>query len=87
MKKSLKTGLLALAISVSLAACNGNKSHSDSTNTDSAAAGTDTVAKVDSSTKDTTVINADTTHGANGVDTINKSVTKTTVTKKSTKSE
>ncbi|GAB2691179.1 hypothetical protein GCM10027037_13060 [Mucilaginibacter koreensis] len=89
MKNSLKAGLLALTISVSFAACDGNKSTSgsDSTKVDSTAMGTDTTAKVDSTTKDTTVVNADTTHAANGVDTIQKTVTKTSVTKKSTKSE
>lgn len=81
MKNSFKITLLAIAVSLSFAACKGNKSagDSDSAKVDSSSS---TKTTADTSMKIDTVKPATDTSKAK-VDTVSKTVTKTTDVKKS----
>ena len=86
MKKTLKTLGLALVTSISFAACTGNGSggSADSSKVDSStsvSSSTDTLIKTDSAARDTGALAPDSP--AVKVDTLSKTIKKTTVVKKS----
>ncbi len=86
MKQTFKTAVAVLSVMIALSACgNGDKGKNggDSTQTTSAAPA-DSAAHSDSTRKDTTVVKTDTAFTPDGVDTIKKSVIKTSTVKKTT---
>jgi|GEM_PF-6692164 len=89
MKNAFKTMGIVLTLSAALCACNsnGNKSTTDSTNVESTSKSTtDTTVKTDTMVaRDTNTLEPDTSKvptTGNKVDTLKKTVTKTTVVKK-----